>query len=68
MLLLHGETMLHWLQPLKELLNPQYEGRIHAFSMWQHNAVRYRRGRINKYKWPRRVKSLLRDSDFETPT
>ena len=26
MLLLHGETTLDWLQPLKEVLNPQYEG------------------------------------------
>ena len=43
MLLLHGETMLDWLQPLKEVLNPQYEGRIHALSMWQHNALRCRR-------------------------
>ena len=52
MLVLHGKTMLDWLQPLKEVLNPpEYEGRIHALLMWQHNAVRY--GRINTYKWPR---------------
>ena len=31
MLLLHGETMLDWLQPLKEVLNPQYAGRIRVF-------------------------------------
>ena len=60
MILLHGETMLDWLQPLKEVLNPQFSKDVYtrALSMWQHNAVRYGRGRINKYKWRRRVESF----------
>ena len=33
MLLVHGETMLDWLQPLKEVLNPQNKGRIRVFNV-----------------------------------
>ena len=49
MLLLHGETMLDWLQPLKEVFNSQYEGRIRIFNVAAQCSTVWTR-RINKHK------------------